>query len=201
MLTAILFVGHGESKAWALDDVEKQQNMQQMKEKVVPLNTEERFFYSEFVKRLSTVAEQGDVQASSLLGGMYYEGKVIPQDYAKAFKWYLKAVEQGSVKDQAMIGVMYYDGKGVPQDYAEAFKWYRKVAEQGNVKAQSMLGAMYYQGKGIPQDFAEAYFWFNLATASGVTNIAKLRDRAAKKLSNETLRKVQQRASNWQPKK
>ena len=40
-------------------------------------------------------AKQGDVLLQSALGAIYYEGKVVPQDYAEAEKWFRMAADQG----------------------------------------------------------------------------------------------------------
>ncbi len=58
------------------------------------------------------------------LGLLYDNGSGVPQDYAKAVKWYRKAAEQGYAKAQFMIGFMYYEGRGVTQDYVQAHVWY-----------------------------------------------------------------------------
>ena len=52
------------------------------------------------------------------------EGSSVPQDYARAVKWYRKADEQGDASSQNNLGNMYRSGRGVLQDYAEAHMWY-----------------------------------------------------------------------------
>jgi Sel1 repeat len=105
-------------------------------------------------------AEQGDAKAQYELGGMYYQGKGVPQDYIEALRWYRKAADQGNAKGQYGVGFMYEEGKGVPQDYAQAIAWYRKAAGQGNEKAQYGLACIYHEGKGVPQDPVVALDWF-----------------------------------------
>ena len=72
-------------------------------------------------------AEQGDATAQFCLGVMYDEGRVIPQNYAEAMKWYRKAADQGNAHAQSNLGAMYYEGRGVPQNFSEAVRWYRKA--------------------------------------------------------------------------
>ena len=55
----------------------------------IPKYTPEEF---RFWTRL---AEEGNAPAQYLLGGMYYNGQGVPQDYQLAVKWYRKAAEQG----------------------------------------------------------------------------------------------------------
>ncbi len=62
---------------------------------------------------------------------MYDNGQGVPQDYAKAVKWYRKAAGQGLAEAQYNLGVKYAKGQGVPQDHAQAIAWYFRAAVQG----------------------------------------------------------------------
>jgi TPR repeat protein len=84
-------------------------------------------------------AEQGDEDAQTNLGWYYYEGKIVPQDYKEAVKWFTKAAEQGNAEAQLGLGDRYYFGQGVTKDYKEAVRWYTKSAEQGYVHGQRAL--------------------------------------------------------------
>ena len=98
---------------------------------------------------------------------MYKNGEGVPQDYAEAIHWYLKAAEQGDVNAQFNLGLMHDEGQGVAQNYIEASRWYQKAANQGDVNAQFNLGTMYDQGQGVPQDSAEAIRWYRKAAEQG----------------------------------
>jgi hypothetical protein len=74
---------------------------------------------------------------------MYYEGRGVPQDPAKAIRWWRKAADQGLPAAQYNLGLMYENEEGVSQDLAEAAKWYRKAAEQGDDAARQNLAALY----------------------------------------------------------
>jgi hypothetical protein len=137
---------------------------------------------------------------------MYGKGLGVPQDYAKAVKWYRKAAEQGNADVQVILGVVYHNGEGVPQDYSEAAKWYRKAAEQGYAKAQSNLGFMYRNGQGVTQDYAQAHMWYNLAASSfppgeDRDEAVKDRDDVAEKMTPAQLFEAQKPAREWKPKK
>jgi len=112
-------------------------------------------------------AEQGDAGAQYNLGFRYYFGKIVPEDYAEALKWFRKAAEQGYAKAQFSLGFLYEHGHGVLEDDAEAFKWYRKAAEQGYANAQYNLGNMYNKGRGVPKNKAEALKWWRKAAEQG----------------------------------
>jgi TPR repeat protein len=114
-----------------------------------------------------TRADQGDVMAESKLALMYYKGKGVPKDYAKAASLYREAAEKGYARAQFNLGDLYFRGEGVPQDYAEAVYWTRKAADQGDAKAQVGLGYMYSNGVGLPQDYAEALNCYRKAAEQG----------------------------------
>ncbi len=82
------------------------------------------------IRELRLLAEQGDADAQFNLGGMYAEGRGVPQDYARAVKWSRKAAEQGVAEAQYNLGVRYGKGQGVPQDYVQAHRWFNLAASR-----------------------------------------------------------------------
>jgi TPR repeat protein len=76
------------------------------------------------VRQLKERAAQGDASAQLQLGGMYFTGQGVPQDYPEALKWYRLAAAQGEASAQYNLGGMYEAGAGVPQDYVQAHKWF-----------------------------------------------------------------------------
>ena len=149
------------------------------------------------VPQVIQAAEQGDASAQYNLGGMYYDGKGVPQDYKQAITWFRKAAEQGHAYAQFSLGSMYHEGNGVPQDYKQAITWFRKAAEQGDASAQYNLGHMYHGGRGVPQDYKQAYAWASTAAANGEKNAFDLRDEAAKRLTPSALSEAQSLASEY----
>ena len=119
--------------------------------------------------------------AQYYFGLMYEKGKGVPQNKARADKWYRRAVEGfrpmaevGDAKAQYYLGKMYRKGRGVAQDYVEAEKWYCFAAAAGHVDAQHEwravlfnLGFMYERGIGGAYDYAEALKWYRLAMKAG----------------------------------
>jgi uncharacterized protein len=65
------------------------------------------------------------------LGWMYQEGRGVPQNYAEAMKWYIKAAEQGFANAQFNLGMMYAKGQGIPQSYVKAYMWWCLAAARG----------------------------------------------------------------------
>src|SRR5476651_2640413 len=114
--------------------------------------------YATALKEFLPLAKQGDAMAQLYVGGIYYYGYGVPQDYKEAMRWYRLAAEKsppsplrvqiGGTTAQDLIGFMYANGQGVPQDYKDAMRWYRSAAEQGEAGAQVVVGDMYRDGQG-----------------------------------------------------
>ena len=128
----------------------------------------------ETVQYIRYLAGQGDVEAQNVLGGMYYFGQGVLQNYREATKWTRMAADQGHATAQERLGLMYREGQGVRENYYEAGKWlrravegYRKAAEQGHAEAQYNLGRMYRDGEGVPQNDLEAAKWLRKAAEQG----------------------------------
>ena len=116
---------------------------------------------------LRTNAEKGDAKSQFALGRIFDVGRGVKQDYAEAFRWYLKAAEQEHPLAQHMVGEMYRLGQGVAQSDAEAAKWFRRGAENGESSAQNNLGVIYEYGQGGAQDFSQAVKWYRKSAEQG----------------------------------
>ncbi len=115
-----------------------------------------------------TQAAQGNVTAQVVLGMLYYDGRGVPQDYARARQWYERAATQSDAFAQVLLGILYADGKeGVPQDFGKARQWWEQAAAQGRASAQHSLGVLYDTGQGVPQNYATARVWYEKAAAQG----------------------------------
>ena len=86
---------------------------------------------SDDIDSLRQRAEQGDMRAQLELGGTYYKGKSVAQDYAEAAKWYRLAAEQGDATAQFALGGMYFLGQGVPQSVKQSYIWVSIAAANG----------------------------------------------------------------------
>jgi TPR repeat protein len=167
-------------------------------------------------RSLASKADQGDADAQFLLGGLYDNGRGVPQDYVEAMSWYRKAADQGHIVAQHCLGWMYREGKGVPQDDAQATEWYRKavnqrnadaqfnltaMANQGDADAQNHLGVTYRDGEDVPQDYTQAYKWFHLAAsranAEDQKEYAENRDAMAKKMTSQQVAEAQKLTRDW----
>jgi hypothetical protein len=155
--------------------------------------------YATALRLFRPLAEQGNAEAQTALGTMYFRGYSVPRDEAEAEKWYLKAAEQGYVGGQWSLGFFYEEIKP-PHHETEAAKWYRKAAEQGFAPAQAAVAVGYEYGLGVPQDFVLGHMWYNLAAAQNPA-FANGRDKLAAKMSSEQIAEAQRLAREWKPTK
>ncbi len=69
-------------------------------------------------------AAEGNAEAETLLGAMYWSGEGVPRDHEEAARLYLSAAHKGYARAQNDIGFMYGFGEGVPpHDDVQAYKW------------------------------------------------------------------------------
>lgn len=119
------------------------------------------------LRALYARAAAGDAISQLNLGGLFFKGEEVEQDYAEGGKWFLKAANQGNSLAQFNLGMMYATGQGVSQSHAEAAKWYRLAALQGLAPAQINMGVAYAAGQGVPRNEIEAAKWMRLAALQG----------------------------------
>jgi TPR repeat protein len=116
-------------------------------------------------------------QAQYYAGEIYYQGKLVPKEVAKAADWFGKAAAQGSREAMNRIGEMWATGINGAPDPTEAAKWYQRAASKGLAEAQYNLGICYAKGAGVPADPVQAWKWLQLAAAQTFPNAAKERDK------------------------
>jgi TPR repeat protein len=128
---------------------------------------------------------------------MYEEGRGVPEDAAKAEKYYEVAWAAGAkgaapnlcalmLREQRYtqaiswcaktpdkpvpdynMAWMYAFGKGTPQNYAAARVWYGRCAQLGKINCAYAIGRLYEMGLGGPKDLSTAMGWFNTAVRGG----------------------------------
>ena len=87
------------------------------------------------------------------------------------------------------MGNCYFAGAGVPRDFVTAQRWYRRAANQGYADAQYVLGIWLSGGVAGITDPAAGYQWLTLAERQGHSNAAKVRARAAEKLTPDDIQR------------
>lgn len=119
------------------------------------------------LRELRARAQTGNADAQLNMGGVYFKGQEIEQDYAESATWFRLAALQGKAQAQYNLGMMYDTGMGVAQDHTEAARWYRLAAGQHLAAAQLNLGVAYATGVGVPENATEAIRWLRLAADQG----------------------------------
>ena len=90
------------------------------------------------------------------LGRDYYEGSVLPKDYAKAYYWLSKGADLGNRHAMNYFGMLYYHGFGVEKDEAKAVAWFKKGMEKGCPGATSNMADRYRRGDGVLKDLKKS---------------------------------------------
>ncbi len=121
-------------------------------------------------------AEQGNAEAQHELGYMYYNGKGVQRDYAKAAEWYSRAAEQEYAEAQYNLGNMYRNSYGVPFNYTKALELYSKAVKNSKKKdfvyvfGISRIAEMYKKGLGVKKDEKKIFeLYLSIAEGSSTT--------------------------------
>lgn len=91
------------------------------------------------------LAEAGDRDAQTVIGGMYYLGRGVERDPERAIEWYRLAAKQGQEIAQNNLANLLLD-----EDPEEAIEWMHVAAEKGLPFAESSLGDIYSGSINLP---------------------------------------------------
>ena len=105
----------------------------------------------------------GTPDALRQAAAMYEKGDELPQNYAKAAKWYGKAADL-SPEAGVKLASMLIDGTGVPRDYEQALTLCQSAAKQNYAPGQFCVGYLHQRGLGVPAAPKEAAKWYELAS-------------------------------------
>jgi len=122
------------------------------------------------IAKLIESAERGDQQVQLQLGTHYRDGKVVPQDYQAALKWYRRAADQGNAEGLDIVGFMYLMGWGVPANFDIAIGYFKASAFHSHSQGQFNLGNCYFSGQGVEQSYEDAIAAWQLAAENGNEN-------------------------------
>ena len=119
------------------------------------------------IEGLRERAAQGSAPAQFRLGGLYFKGEGVTEDYEETVKWFRKAAEQGHASAQTALG------------------WLCCVAvlmrrqDELDARTSQLFGGEGYtppKGEWIECDVVEAYAWLSLAVAQGEQAAAEQRE-------------------------
>ena len=118
----------------------------------------------DFVSRLESIAEEGDLKTQKALAYMYLYGKNdFVTDYQKAFKYYEMAANQGDATALNNLGSLYFNGVGVPVNYQKAIELLEKAAAAGSSEAALNLGFIYLSGRNASSNATHAVELFKMS--------------------------------------
>ena len=81
------------------------------------------------------LAQAGDARAQSSLGFMYYSGRGVPRDSARAAEFFGRAAEQGEPTAQLFLSMMLFKSDGVPLNPPLAMMWAELAIAGGQTEA------------------------------------------------------------------
>lgn len=110
--------------------------------------------YERAAELLLPYAELGELEAQTLLGGIYIARGEVDPSFHRGVRWMKRAAQGGYADAQYVMGEMFRKEIGVPYRPGKAARWYRKAAAQGVAEAYTALGFMhiYGEGWGVKQD-------------------------------------------------
>lgn len=132
---------------------------------------------------LCPLAEESNVEAQTLLGTLYVNGKGVEQDITKGLSLIMKAGTQGyeAARVRALnlclelgkdgnptaiynVGYMCLNGWGGKQDANDCIGWLETAASLGHIKSATVLSSIYTKGSfGIAPDKEKASYFSDLA--------------------------------------
>jgi hypothetical protein len=118
------------------------------------------------VNRTLSKANAGDPSAQYDMGLRCADGEGVPQNFADAMAWFVKAASSGNANAQWKLGLGYLNGIGVPHDESQAVTWFKRAANNGDTRAQTALSDLYFRGRGVHTDYVRAYTWASIAARS-----------------------------------
>lgn len=130
--------------------------------------------YNKAIDYYKKAANNGNIDAISHLGDLYYLGSIIQKDYQEAYKWYTQLFEmvkqiweetydeeeiEAYVDSIVNLGGMYERGIGINQNYEEAKKCYELAANYGDKDTLCRLAYLYYNN----EEYDKAFKYFEKA--------------------------------------
>jgi TPR repeat protein len=128
---------------------------------------------SGFAKDIQSAAFSGNPEAQHDLAALYTAGQEgVPQDFEKAFFWFMESGKENVANSRYNLGVLYQQGLGTLKNIERAMNMYRSAALLGHPEAQYNLGIAYAEGIGVPYSIESAVHYFEQSAVTGVPESA-----------------------------
>lgn len=141
---------------------------------------------------LQRASDAGEPRAELLLGKIYYEGKRVPQDPAKAEQHLLKAAATEPSANY-YLGQIYRRGYLGEVNPDKALDHLLSAARSGHASADYALAQLFSQGRGIQPDLVNAYMFSQLAVQAGKPEAPAYSAQLAQQLSPAQRAEAQKR--------
>jgi TPR repeat protein len=96
--------------------------------------------YARALAAWEPIATGGDARAQAGLGFMYYSGRGVPRDSARAAQLFRLAAEQNEPTAQLFLALMHFKSDGVPPSAPLAMMWAELAMAGGQVDAFELHG-------------------------------------------------------------
>ena len=114
--------------------------------------------------KLSTKAEDGNLQSQTTLANLYRFGLGVEQDLQRAARLYSASARAGDDAAMVNLGLMYREGLGVTQNGELAYAWFNLARESGNQVGQlymsELIASFEIRGHRVP-DIRRSYSTIN----------------------------------------
>lgn len=113
---------------------------------------------------LTQAEEQGNHEAATVLGKLYFQGDAkTPQNYRAAKHWFEQAQLQHDPVAAYYLGLIYKNGYGTKIQHKQAVHYFQLAAQHQIPSAMYMLANAYQFGDGVNVDLRQALFWYKAA--------------------------------------
>lgn len=85
--------------------------------------------YTAAMAQWKELADKGHAHSQLMIGGLYFKGEGVEQDYAEAGRWFELAASNGSADAALQLAEMYAKGEGVPQNARLSKRWSTRAGD------------------------------------------------------------------------
>lgn len=121
----------------------------------------------EAAKLFTELAAEGHGLGQFALGGMYYSGRGVEQNFKRAFSLYEFSTVNGVVQGYNRMGRLCLEGKGVEKDETKAVEYFTKGADAGDHSACMSLAYCYTHSRGVEYDLTKVFSYHLKAAELG----------------------------------
>lgn len=141
------------------------------------------------VKAFNRRIAQGDSSYLTHLGGLYYMGCIVEQDYDKARELYEEAAEDGEIQGQINLGYIWEYGRCGERDLHKAYECYALAAMIADApEAYYKIGDLYNRGlTGEPNKKLAYKFWDISYSLASKDDLIGLKGQAAFRIAKVLL--------------